>query len=90
MAKLVTAADVQESAGRVGEGQKYLLAHGCILTPGALDTARTLGVQILYPGQGMQSVIRRMAEEVVGGSIGGRDLVALEAQVLTVMQKGGS
>ncbi|MFZ5826547.1 MAG: hypothetical protein ACOY94_19820 [Bacillota bacterium] len=90
MAKLVTAADVQEWAAKAGEGPRFLVARELILTPGAIDTARALGVQILYPGPGMRSIIRQMAEEVVGGAIDGEDLEALESQVLKLITKGGS
>lgn len=90
MARLITAAQIEEWAGQIGAGPKYLLTHGCILTPGALDAARTLKVQVLFPGSITIGILQRLAEEVNGGPVRGEDLAALETQVLTRIQRPGS
>lgn len=91
MARLITAPDLQAWAGQAGEGPKYLLVQGLLLTPGAVDAARSLGVQMLYPGQALRTQLKRMAEEVTGGEISEKDLKELETRLLTTMKhRGGS
>lgn len=89
MSKLITAADVADWAARCGSAAKFLPASGRILTPGAVDAARMLGVQILYPGQGARSLLKRLAEEVTGGPVHDEDLRTLEQELFKRMQAEG-
>ncbi|HEY3364347.1 MAG TPA: hypothetical protein VGK74_04785 [Symbiobacteriaceae bacterium] len=83
MARLITEQELTQWAGRTRSGPKYLLMRpGIVLTPGALDAARRIGVQILHPGPGARTVLKQLAEEVTGGPVGVEDLAKLEAQVL--------
>ncbi len=88
MPKFVTATDMQEWITRVGEGPKLLVVYGCRLTPGAVDSARNLGVQILYPGPELQGVIRRLAQGLVDSPLRDEELAAVEARVMAVLEKG--
>lgn len=83
MAKLITAPDLTRWAGGQGSGPKYLVVRpGTVLTPGALDAARNLGVQLLHPGQGARQVLQRVAEEVAGGPVKPEDVDKLEAELM--------
>lgn len=83
MAKLITERELADWAGQSQSGPKYLLMKpGIVLTPGAQDAARRLGVQILHPGPGARTVLKRLAEEVTGGTVGPEDLAKLEAQLM--------
>lgn len=88
MAKLITAQELTHWASSAGQGTKYLLVRpGTMLTPGALDAARNLGIQVLYRGQGARTVLQRLAEEVTGGTVATEDLVKLEARVMAKLEQ---
>lgn len=86
MAKLITAKDVQ-GWSQTCTGPRFLLAGGHILSPGALDAARGLGVQVVYPGSSLTSLLRKLAEEATGNALGREELAELERQVVAKIKE---
>jgi hypothetical protein len=83
VAKLITAQDLTRWAATAGDGTKYLVMQpGTVMTPGALDAARGLGVQVLHPGPAARTILKRMAEELAGEAVTAADLVKLEASIM--------
>lgn len=82
MAKLITEADLRKWATEAGAGPKFVFTKVHVLTPGALDAARVMNVQVVHPGQATRAVLEAIAKEVTGGPIDGMDLTMLEARVV--------